>query len=135
MTEEVRNRKVLQLIEYYDDLAAYQNLSFEDYYSNRYSVERLIQLFVDTSVDLLAHTLKEKGKVGVKTYSQTFITAGNEGLIDNALAENLSRIAKIRNELVHLYGNVQPIDIHDKLNFIIDCFNRFIVEIKKYNKQ
>ena len=135
MTDEIRNRKVIQLISYFDDLSAYRNLGFEDYYANRYSVERLIQLLVDTSVDLLAHTLKEKGKVTARTYSQTYITAGNEGLIDNSLAEDFSRIAKIRNELVHLYGNVEPRNIHDKLNFIIDCFYKFIVEIKKYNKQ
>ncbi|MBL7191971.1 DUF86 domain-containing protein [bacterium] len=132
MVREVKDRKLLQLITYYDDLKIYKKESFEEYHPHRYSVERLIQLFIDTSVDLLAHILKESKRISVKTYALTFITAGNENIISAGLANNLSEIAKIRNELVHLYGNVDPKQIYNKFDFFLQNFSDFIIRLNPH---
>ena len=132
MTTDVINRKILQLITYLEDMKPYSSLSFEEYYAYRYTVERLVQLFVDTAVDLLAHIHKAKYKKSGKTYVQTFLLAAELGIITKGLADNLAKIAKIRNELVHLYGDVKPMDVFNKMEYFIQNFNEFITQIKKF---
>ena len=132
MTTDVINRKILQLITYLEDMKPYTNLSFEEYYAYRYTVERLIQLFVDTAVDLLAHILKANYEKSSKTYVQTFLSSADSGIITEELADNLAKIAKIRNELVHQYGDIQPIDVFKKMEFFMQNFNGFITQIKKF---
>jgi uncharacterized protein YutE (UPF0331/DUF86 family) len=131
MTSEVKNRKITQLIAYYRDLKPFGEMDYQAYFPLRYSAERLIQLFIDTSVDLLAHILKDNHNRCGKTYKDIYFISSELDLISDVLAKRMAKIVKLRNELVHLYGRLEPEDVHKQIGFCLKSFEKFVREIRE----
>jgi uncharacterized protein YutE (UPF0331/DUF86 family) len=131
MSPEVKNRKITQLITYYNDLKPYAEMNYDSYFPLRYAAERLIQLFIDTSVDLLAHILKDSFNRCGKTYKEVFLLSAELDLIDKKLAQKMVRIVRLRNELVHLYGKMEPDAVHNQLGVCLENFEKFIRKIRE----
>ena len=130
MNIELLNRKLTQMIEYLGELKRFENLTYDQYYLQRFAVERLIQLLVDTGVDLLARILKGKYKIKTRTYRDAFIIAADKRLITYELGEILAVFAALRNILVHQYEDVEPIAIQQQIEGCISSFSDFIRQIR-----
>ena len=105
MTREVLVRKLDRLRVFLEDLAAHRERDSASLEEDPYEVERLLELVVQVSVDILNHELSERGIVP-ESYRDSFIRAGDEDLLPKSLAESLSHSAGLRNILVHAYEEI-----------------------------
>jgi predicted nucleotidyltransferase len=78
---ELVNRKLSQIVEYLTALTPLQALSYADYMQqplSRYAAERLLQLIVDTAVDINAHLIVELTSTPPQDDYDSFIKAVQE---------------------------------------------------------
>jgi len=131
MTSEVVARKKELLIRYIKDLKAYENCSFEEFMENHYSVERIIELLVAVSSDIIFHLISQKQEEIPTTYRTAFLRAGELSLISNNLALKLAEAAGMRNILIHGYEEIDFNIIYNSIEQAIHDFSQFLVEIEK----
>lgn len=81
-----------------------------------HTAERLVQLLVDTMIDINIHILISKEKTYDKTQS-TFLLLGKMKILPENFARKIAPIVGLRNILVHRYEEL------DKNLFITNLFN------------
>jgi uncharacterized protein YutE (UPF0331/DUF86 family) len=95
------------------------------------AAERLVQLLVDTMIDINIHILLSKDKIYDQTQS-TFLILGEMGILPMALAKKIAPIVGLRNILVHRY------EVLDKNLFVKnlfknkDDFKRYLIAIYEF---
>lgn len=72
----------------------------------RLSVERVLQVLVDTAVAVNSHVVVAHGALTPSDYRQSFAAAAAAGVIAVDLAERLAPSAGMRNLLTHRYGEI-----------------------------
>jgi uncharacterized protein YutE (UPF0331/DUF86 family) len=60
VSPEVKKRKLQKLMQYLNDLRKHEDVSFDEFMKKHYEVERIIQLMIETSADLIFHELSKK---------------------------------------------------------------------------
>jgi uncharacterized protein YutE (UPF0331/DUF86 family) len=123
MTRDVLARKLRRLDTLLHDLAPHAGKSVEAVFEKRYEIERLLELLVQVSVDLVGHDLAERGVIP-DTYRAAFIEAGRHGLVPPDLADRLAAAAGLRNVLVHLYEDIDYEIVTASVNRALDDFGR-----------
>ncbi|WP_353090300.1 DUF86 domain-containing protein [Synechococcus lacustris] len=111
----VLERKYEHLLELLDLLSAEANTSLDEFLIDRRQqllVERLLHLSIEAASDLLQHLLVQSFQSKPQTYADTFLLAGQKGLISISLAQRLVPAAGLRNRLVHDYEAIDPSRIH-----------------------
>jgi uncharacterized protein YutE (UPF0331/DUF86 family) len=133
MTSEVFNRKREFLVKYLTDFKKYEHSTYEQFLADHYAVERLFELLVSVSSDILFHLLSERGEEIPTTYRTAFLRAGEISLINKDLSERLAKAAGMRNILVHGYEEIDFTIIHQSIKQAIKDFSLFTIEIEKIN--
>ena len=131
MTLEVLNRKKESLIKYLDDLKKYEEHSYQQFLEDHYSVERILELIIMVSSDVVFHLISEKGKDIPSSYRSAFLKAGELSIISNDLSERLALAAGMRNILVHEYEEIDLDIIYQSIKESIKDFSQFLLEIEK----
>lgn len=129
MTSEVVFRKKELLIKYIEDLKTYENYSFDEFMQEHYSVERILELLVAVSSDVVFHLISQKEEEMPTTYRTAFLRAGELDLISNDLALKLAEAAGMRNILIHGYEEIDFHIIYKSIKQAIHDFSRFLIEI------
>jgi len=130
MNSEVINRKKELLLKYLEDLRLYENCTFEEFMKNHYSIERLLELLVMVSNDIIFHLLSKRGEEIPTTYRTAYLRAGEISLINQTLAESLAKAAGMRNILVHDYGEIDYEIVYKSIKQAIHDFSLFLIEIE-----
>lgn len=125
MTRDVLVRKLARLRGYLDDLRPHRGRSAGDIESDPYEVERLLELVVQVSVDILNHELAERG-VLPESYRDSFLEAWKRGLLPADLAEDLALSAGLRNVLVHAYEEIDYEIVAASIDRALDDLSRFL---------
>lgn len=125
MSPEVLARKLDRLRAFLSDLRPHRDRSAADVRQDPYEVERLLELLVQVSVDVLAHQLAERS-VTPDSYRAVFEHAGQEGLIAQDLASRLADAAGLRNVLVHLYEEIDYEIVATSIGRAIDDFGELL---------
>jgi uncharacterized protein YutE (UPF0331/DUF86 family)/predicted nucleotidyltransferase len=115
---ELVNRKLSQIVEYLTALAPLQGLTYEDYLQqplSRYAVERLLQLIVDTAVDINAHLTVELTGTPLQDYYDSFIKAAQAGVLSVAFALDIAKSTGLRHWLVHQYEAIDHTIVHSAM--------------------
>src|SRR3989338_7829209 len=82
-----------------------------------HAAERLLQLVVDTMIDINQHFIRElKLKIG-DDFQSTFYTLGSQDILPTPFAEKIAPIVGLRNRIVHRYET-----LHKKL-FLLSLLN------------
>lgn len=127
MTKDVLARKLRRLQILLADLAEHRGKSVDQVVEDRYEIERILELLVQVSVDLVSHDLGERGVVP-KSYRDAFVQAGAQGLLPAELAASLADAAGLRNVLVHLYEEIDYELVTASIGRALEDFAR-VVEI------
>ncbi len=125
MSPEVRKRKLQKLIQYLNDLKKHEGSSFDTFMKNHYEVERILELLIETSSDLIFHELSKKVSTP-DSYREAFIAAGKENIIPKALAGRLALACGMRNILVHEYEEIDYKLVHKSIKTALHDFADFI---------
>ncbi len=129
MSPQVTARKLALLRTYLHDLHAFENTVRE----NHYAVERLVQLIVESMMDILLHRLASMGLVGPDTYAEVVILAGQHALISRELGDSLKLAGRMRNLLVHGYEGIDLAKMEQALPIIFRDGEQFIREVGRWN--
>jgi len=138
MIDRQKAESLIERIEkYYSILTEFKKLTLEEYlkdiktvYSSRY----LIQVCVESCINLSNHIIASN-KMGVPSeYADTFRILCKNNLIDEKLAAQLINMTRFRNRLVHLYWDIDDEFLFEIINNNLEDINAFIKSIKQYLK-
>ena len=115
---EVIRKRLNKLDEYLDILRGLKKYSLEEFLSNpeHYgSVERFLQLAIETTTDIGSHIIADLGLGEINWYSDIAATLADKGYISIELREKWIRMVGFRNILVHDYLEVDLKIVYDVL--------------------
>ena len=84
------------------------------------------------AADVNSNVVVGLGQPAPKDYYDTFIKAGEVGLISKALAKKLAPWAGLRNRIVHEYEEIKDKLVFDQIEPTITNFRKYIGEVKKF---
>ena len=130
MNTEIINQKLSQIYDYFSQLEQlilkFPKEEVLSDSSKRLIAERLLQLIVDTMLDINIQVIIDKNKIYDQTRS-TFIILGELGVVPQEFANKIAPIIGLRNILVHRYEKL------DKELFVKNLFQNSD-DIKNYAK-
>ena len=121
-------RKLIKISEYLQELARLEDISYAEYVSDfRYkrSVERLIQLLVDVSVDINSHILVDEGFASPQDAFDSFIRAGQIGVLPSGFAEAIAPATGERNIIVHEYEGIDDALVYGSIKDTLKMFDEY----------
>lgn len=86
----------------------------------RLATERLLQLSIQTCIDLAAQVVSEQSATAPSSYAEVFKILGDKGVVSAEVAERLASAARQRNLLVHLYMEIDDRAVFASLSFLDD---------------
>jgi uncharacterized protein YutE (UPF0331/DUF86 family)/predicted nucleotidyltransferase len=132
---ELVDRKLSQMVEYLIALAPLQALSYADYLQqplSRYAAERLLQLIVDTAVDINAHLIVELTGTPPQDYYDSFIKVAQAGALSVAFALCIAQSTGLRNRLVHQYEAIDHAIVHSAIAAAITQYTEYCHHITTF---
>jgi uncharacterized protein YutE (UPF0331/DUF86 family) len=131
---DVARRKLASLGTYLEELREVRPATLAAYRRDlraRRSVERLLQLLVESAADLVQRLLVLRGLTAPPEYASSFRAAAEAGLIPDDLAEDLVPLAGLRNFLVHPYDRVDDEIVHHEVERALTVFPRLIAVLRR----
>lgn len=125
MAPNVLLRKLTYLRQLLADLTPYKNASLAEVTAEHYKIERIFELLIVSSSDILHHLLSERGLVA-DSYRNAYKLAVEQGLIPTDLGERLQEAAGMRNIIVHMYERIDYAILHDSIETALQDFARFV---------
>ena len=105
------------------DLAPYQEATLKHVLADHYKLERMFELLVVVTTDVLNHHLAERG-LGPTSYRDSYRLAAEQGLQTADLAERLQDAACMRYLIVHLYEWVDYAILADSIKPALRNFSQ-----------
>ena len=98
------------------------------------SIKYYLQVSIESCIDVAQHVIASEGFRPPNDYADTFTVLAERGILQREFAERLRRMAKFRNRLVHLYGEIDDqhvvrVLVEDLGDF--DLFRELILAILK----
>jgi uncharacterized protein YutE (UPF0331/DUF86 family) len=128
--------KIAQMIRRIDELRDFQNCTLEQYLENanytQVVVERLLELVIQSALDINRALLKQIAGIKVEKNSDTFIEAGKAGFIPIELGQQLARSGGFRNVLAHHYDEIMPEIVFQNLQEAIAQYPDYVEAIQNY---
>lgn len=121
-------RKISELEEYIDQLRELSSINLEEYlkdWKTQRAVERLLQISIETSIDIANHIISDKGWRIPVSYSDTFKVLNENGVIDYELFTMMEKMARFRNLIVHNYDRVDQTIVFNILKKNLEDFKRY----------
>ncbi len=109
--------------------------SFEEYKSNpaiKRSCERLIQLIVESAADINSSVIIGLKDFPPQDYYDTFIRAGELGLISPVLSKKLAPWAGLRNRIVPEYAQISDRLVFEKVEPTIQNFREYVQQVTEF---
>ena len=132
--ETVRDREN-RIRGYLRDLRDLAQISEADFLRNRerqYAVLHALQLAIEAAVEIATHICAADA-LGVPTsYAEAFGLLERKGILDPPLAEDLKRMARFRNRIVHFYAEVDPARVYRILQDRLGDLDRYLLAIERY---
>lgn len=124
-----------KLDKFLKDLKEIASLSKEEYLDdqrNVYSLRYLLQVTVETCINIANHIISSY-RIGLpKEYADVFRILEKEGIISDDIKSKFIQLSKFRSRLVHVYWEIDDEIIFDYLQKHMDDFYNFRKEIKSY---
>jgi uncharacterized protein YutE (UPF0331/DUF86 family) len=120
---------------YLDNLRRFESITLEEYlndYNTQLIVERLLQLLIQVAIDTNRYLLKQLGIEQPATNFELFLEMGRRSIITMELAETLAPSGSLRNRLVHLYEDIDPIKVHEGIHKALDNYLIYQRQITSY---
>jgi len=97
------------------------------------SAKYYLQISIECCLDVANHIIASEKLRAPRDYADTFMVVQEEGLISSELGTRLRRMAKFRNRLVHLYGEIDNDYIYEYIKGDLKDIEEYkTVIIKRY---
>lgn len=87
---------------------------------------------IEAAIDVASHLISKKGFRAPEDYADTFRVLVDAKILDEAFAFELSKMARFRNRLVHLYWDVDINEVWKIIQTRLDDFEKYITIIGKF---
>ena len=98
------------------------------------SAKYYLQISIECCLDVSNHIIASEKLRAPKDYADTFMVIQEEGIISTELGTRLRRMAKFRNRLVHLYGEIDNDYIYEYIKGDLKDIEEYKTEIIKRYK-
>lgn len=122
--------KIKFISEYVEELKELLQFSNKEILENSgrlHIAERLIQLIVDTMLDVNQHFIKELNLKEMEDFQSTFTILGDNKILSKNFANKIAPVVGVRNRLVHRYEKI------DRRLFVKNVRNNY-ADFEKYMK-
>jgi uncharacterized protein YutE (UPF0331/DUF86 family) len=86
---------------------------------------------IQEAIDLAFYIIAAKGWGAPASYAETFSLLADRGVIDRALAQELSATVKVRNLVAHGYASIEPERLWNDLPAGLDALDRYAADVAK----
>ena len=128
--------KLEQLDEFLEILSGIKRNSIDSFLKDKILIggaKYYLQVSIECCLDIANHIIAAQGFRAPKDYADSFKVLEEEDLLNDSLGTKLRQMAKFRNRLVHLYGEIDNTyvysfiehDMQDILDFkkvVVACF-------------
>jgi len=97
-----------------------------------YSVERLLQLSIESIIEIGEMVIGLAKLKKPEIYRETFDILAEAGIINLTLALKLQRLTEFRNKLVHAYSTLPLERIYQIYTKDFECIPKFVSSIRKF---
>jgi len=129
--------KFQQLDEYLKILAKISKTPKETFLKDKIligSAKYYLQVSIECCLDVANHIIASEKLRAPRDYSDSFLVIQEEGLISSELGDKLRQMAKLRNRLVHLYGEIDNTNVYEYIKGDLKDIEEFkSVIIKRHN--
>jgi uncharacterized protein YutE (UPF0331/DUF86 family) len=73
------------------------------------SIKYYLQVSVESCIDMANHLISSERLRAPRDYADSFAVLSEQGIISKEFAQVMQQMAKFRNRIVHLYGEVDTI--------------------------
>jgi uncharacterized protein YutE (UPF0331/DUF86 family) len=119
-----------------DDLRNFQGITLDEYLSNenyvQVIIERLLELVIQSALDINRALLKQIASISVEKNSDTFIEAGKAGFIPMELARQIAPSGGFRNVLAHQYDDIIPELVFQNFQEACQQYPAYVRAIQQY---
>ncbi len=99
------------------------------------SAKYFLIVAIESAIDLSNHIISKNRFRQPEGYADTFKVLEEEGILEERFADELEKMARFRNRLVHIYWEVDDDVIYEILNENIEDLDRFVQDITKFLKE
>jgi len=132
-------QKFIQLEEYLDLLKSISKNALDDFLKDKIllgSAKYYLQISIEVCLDVVNHIISSERYRPPKDYADSFKVIEEEGVITAELGIKLRQMAKFRNRLGHLYGDVDDSYVYQFIQQDIkDLEELKTIIIKKYTSR
>lgn len=117
------------------DLQAFAAMREDAFLVNKerqYAVLHALQLAIEGSIDIATHIASADSLGTPSSYTEAFDLLERAGVLDTPLADDLRRMARFRNRIVHLYARVDLGAVYRILVEHLGDFDRYLLAIERY---
>ena len=135
LEKEIVRRKLAVIAENLSALKTIENMSPEEYVKGvlkRKATEMLLQELIEAAVDINTHIIVQTVNTVPDGYFESFIMAGEKGIISADLAEKLAPSAGLRNRLVHEYDLLDHSLVLEAVKMAEKLYPKYIQEIETF---
>ncbi|MGD9384876.1 MAG: DUF86 domain-containing protein [Desulfobacterales bacterium] len=129
--------KFQQLDEYLEILAKISKTPEETFLKDKIligSAKYYLQVSIECCLDVANHIIASEKLRAPRDYSDSFLVIQEEGLISSELGDKLRQMAKFRNRLVHLYGEIDNTYVYEYIKGDLKDIEEFkSIIIKRHN--
>ncbi len=132
---EIIKDKLLLLNGYLEELKEIKDLKYYEYMDEtitRRGAERLLQLLVEVSSDINSAIISNVGKIPPESYYESFIKAGEYGVISKELAQKLAPSAGLRNRIIHEYGEYKDSIVYKNVKKLYELYSQYLIDVNNY---
>src|SRR5262245_38566642 len=113
-------------------MARTSEAAFLENRERQYAVLHALQLAIEASVDIATH-ICAADTLGIPgSYAEAFDLIEKAGIVDAATGEDLKRMARFRNRIVHFYGEIDLRVVYRTLQDDLGDFDRYLTAIERY---
>ena len=130
-------QKFLQLDEYLGILRSISKTSIEAFLKDKIvigSAKYYLQVSIECCLDVANHIIASEHLRAPKDYADSFMVIEEEGIVARELGQRLRQMAKFRNRLVHLYGEIDDAYVYEFMKEDLKDIEEFkSIIITQYN--
>ena len=128
--------KFIQLEEYFAILAKISETPRDVFVKDKIlvgSAKYYLQIAIETCLDLANHIIAAERFRAPKDYADAFTVLEENNILEKTIGQKLRQMAKFRNRLVHLYGEIDDVFVYEFITSDIEDIKRFRkIIIQKY---
>lgn len=131
-------QKFLQLDEYLGILRSISKTSVEAFLKDKIvigSAKYYLQVSIECCLDVANHVIASEHFRAPRDYADSFMVIEEEGIVARELGQRLRQMAKFRNRLVHLYGEIDDAYVYEFMKEDLKDIEEFkSIMIKRYKQ-